>query len=230
MTDDPNHTRPVRFGVLIYDGCDELDAIGPANAFFALHNVRPYVEPFAPVAVHLVAEQAGGATVRSGNGVILTPDTDYAGCPQLDVLVVAGGSGGPDDVDAGRHRQSRHEPTLEFIRHQVAGGALPASVCTGAFLLAGAGLLAGHRANTHWLVRDELVSFMAARGEAFELVTDRVVDDGDVVTCGGVSSGIDLALALIDRQFGPRVARATALGIERETPPSAEAALAEAAT
>lgn len=229
MTDDPQ-ARPVRFGVLVYEGCDELDAIGPANAFFALGSVRPYVDPFAPVEVHLVAEHAAGATVRSGNGVILTPDTAYADCPQLDVLVVAGGSGGPDDVDAGRHRQSRHEPTLAFIRHQVAGGALPASVCTGAFVLAGAGVLAGHRANTHWLARHELVAFMAERDEAFELVTDRVVDDGDVVTCGGVSSGIDLAVALIGRQFGPRVARAAALAIERETPASAEEALAEAAT
>ena len=93
-----------------------------------------------------------------------------------------------------------------------------ASVCTGTFILAGAGRLAGRRATTHWRAREGLVDAMAERGEPFELVEARVVDDGDLVTAGGVSSGIDLALHLAGRFFGGDVRKAAALFIEHETP------------
>jgi cyclohexyl-isocyanide hydratase len=224
MTDEIHQTeRTIRFGVLFFEGCDELDVIGPANTLFSLRSARDFVE-FAPTEVHLIAETL--EPVLSGNRVPLHPTVTYEECPPLDVLVVAGGSGGPNGELGGRLREATHEPTLAFIRSVAERpDTIVASVCTGAFLLAGAGLLAGRRANTHWLRRDELVELMASRGEDLELVPERVVDDGDIVTAGGVSSGIDLALRLVERTLGPRVGNAVALAIEHQTPASAAEAV-----
>jgi cyclohexyl-isocyanide hydratase len=220
-TDTTASTPTVHIGVLFYEGCDELDVIGPANLFFALRWARAFADEFSPTAVHLVAESLDH--VLSGNRVVLQPTTTYADCPPLDVLVVAGGSGGPENAFGGRHREASYEPTLAFIR-STAGrdDTIVASVCTGTFLLAGAGVLAGHRGNTHWLYRDDLVAIMDKRGEPFTLVPERVVDDGDIVTSGGVTSGIDLALRLIERLFGERTSGLVAMGVERRTPASPE--------
>ena len=147
MTDSPatdtqaQTETPVRFGVLFFEGCDELDVIGPANVLHAIGSARRFAEPFAPTEVHLVAET--GRPVLSGHRVVLQPDTTYAECPPLDVLVVAGGSGGPDNALGGRVREASHEPTLAFIRSVAERpGTIVASVCTGSFVLAGAGVLA----------------------------------------------------------------------------------------
>jgi transcriptional regulator GlxA family with amidase domain len=143
-------------------------------------------------------------------------------------LIVPGGTGEEvrdETATEGRRFYAGHEPTLSFVRAHAAqartsrDAPLTTSVCTGAFILAAAGLLAGHRGNTHWYSRDELVKVMAERGEEFELDPSRVVDDGEVVTAGGVSSGIDLALHLIDRLIGPDAQRAAASVIELETRP-----------
>jgi cyclohexyl-isocyanide hydratase len=216
----------VEIGVIVFDGCDELDGIGPINVFHALNSVRPFVAPFPATCVHLVGERAGeGQTVQSGNGIVLTPSTSYADCPPLDVVVVAGGTGEREDGSpGGRLAEMRNPATLAFIQAQAARGAVVASVCTGSFVLAGAGLLDGRRANTHWLSRQELVDHMASRGADFELVCERVVDDGDVLTCGGVSSGIDLAIHISGRLFGDEVGQAVALAVEHRTPAPADVA------
>ena len=194
--------------------------IGPANTLFALRSAgsSPSSRRRRSTSIAETLEP-----VLSGNRILLHPTVTYADCPPLDVLVVAGGSGGPDGELGGRLREVHHEPTLAFVRSVAEQpDTIVSSVCTGSFVLAGAGLLAGRRGNTHWLRRDELVELMASRGEAFELVPDRVVDDGDIVTAGGVSSGIDLALRLVERPFGPKVSHLVALGIEHETPAGSE--------
>jgi cyclohexyl-isocyanide hydratase len=215
----PDQPEALHLGVLLFRGVEPLDAVGPAQVFWTLGPVRPFVAPFAPVQVHLVAEEAGPVTM--GYGAVLHATTSYAGCPPLDVLVVPGGTGGDDDrlsARSGRHFHERHEPTVAFIARQAAGARITASVCTGAFLLAAAGLLGGRRATTHWANRDELVARMAERGEELSLEAARVVDDGPVVTGGGVSSGIDVGLHVVDRLLGTRVRDAVALAIEVETP------------
>jgi cyclohexyl-isocyanide hydratase len=198
MTDETERT--IHFGVLFFEGCDELDVIGPANTLFALRSARSFAE-FAPTQVHLIAETL--EPVLSGNRVLLHPTDTYADCPPLDVLVVAGGSGGPNGELGGRLREAHHEPTLAFVRSVAERPeTIVSSVCTGSFVLAGAGLLAGRRGNTHWLRRDELVELMASRGEEFALV-----------------------LRLVERTLGAKVGKLVALGIEHETPVSAEAAV-----
>lgn len=221
---DRASSAALRVGVLLFDGVEPLDAIGPAQVFWSLDSARVAVAAFRPIEVHLVAETS--APVTAGYGLIVHPTVDYASCPPLDVLIVPGGTGGEDDdatAKIGRRFQSHHPATLAFVKRQDEHTAVTASVCTGTFILAGAGLMAGHRGNTHWYSRDELVAFIGARGEPFELVTERVVDDGHIVTAGGVSSGIELALHLVGRLLGDDVRTAVHAIIERETPVGAPA-------
>jgi cyclohexyl-isocyanide hydratase len=214
-TDEP----PLRIGVLLFDGVEPLDAIGPAQVFWSLRSARGLVPAFRPVEVFLVGET--GAPITAGYDLVVQPTASYESCPPLDALIVPGGTGGEDDdrtARIGRRFQSHHEPTLTFVRDQAAHAQLVTSVCTGTFILAGAGLLADHRGNTHWSARAELEQFMRDRDEKFTLEVARVVDDGDVITAGGVSSGIDLALHLVDKFLGPACREAASMIIERETP------------
>lgn len=211
----PARTTPVLIGVLLFDGYDELDVIGPTNVFHATRAARPFTDSFAPVEVLLVGPGPGLEPVASANGVRLVPDTTMDDCPPLDVLVVPGGSGAND---AGGRHVARNDPrVIAFVRAQRVHAPLVMSVCTGTFVLAGAGLLAGRRANTHWAARADLVALMEERGEPFTLLTERVVDDGDLLSAGGVSSGIDLALHVVARLFGPQVGGIAGLAIERDT-------------
>jgi cyclohexyl-isocyanide hydratase len=201
------------FGVLLFDGVDELDVIGPARVFWALDDVRPYIAAFDDVEVHLISES--GDPVTGAHGLPLAATTSYASCPPLDVLVATGGASEQGD-STGRRFQQRHPPTLEFLRGQ---SALVTSVCTGAFLLGAAGRLSGQRATTHWTARDE---FHATFQDA-ALVAERLVDEGDVITSGGVTSGIDLGLHVVERLLGRAVRVAAELALEIDTPPNGEA-------
>ena len=226
MTDGTTSTTETtgtwRAGVLLFDGFEPLDAIGPAEVLWAL----PRASEVAGVAglpateVHLVSESGGPVT--AGYGLVVQSTDSYAGCPPLDLLVVpGGGADAPQSSTWGVQYFRHHEPTLAFVRRQAEHADVVASVCTGTFILAGSGVLAGHRATTHWRSRQALVEAMAERAEPFELVEARVVDDGDLVTAGGVTSGIELALHLVGRIFGDEYRKAAALDIERETPVSA---------
>ena len=191
-------------GILVFPGADELDVVGPFRVLTA-----------ARVETLLVAERPGPVTL--GNGLVLHATTAFEDCPALDVLVVTGGSS--ESETAGRRVEQRNERTVAFVRDAAKRAPLTASVCTGAFLLAEAGALDGRRANTHWRYRDELRELMAARGAPFELVTERVVWDGeDLVTAGGVTSGIDLGLEIVGKLFGPEVRSLVEQGLEIQTP------------
>jgi cyclohexyl-isocyanide hydratase len=165
--------------------------------------------------VNLVAER--GAQIRMGNGLTIQPTVTFDSCPPLDILLVPGGSS--DNSTAGRRVEQKNETALAFVRARAAEAQVTASVCTGAFIAAEAGLLAGRRANTHWAFRNELQELMRERGEAFELVPERVVWDGDLVSAGGVTSGIDLALSVVERIDGADARKYVEAALERETPP-----------
>jgi cyclohexyl-isocyanide hydratase len=221
-TDAETETATWHAGVLLFDGFEPLDAIGPAEVLWSLphaaHAVGGLTLP--PIEVDLVADSHDPVT--GAHGMVIHPTLSYDDCPPLDLLVVPGGGReGPVQDHWGVRFFQQHSPTLDLVRRQAASTGILASVCTGTFILAGAGALAGRRATTHWYARKALVETMAERGEPFELLEERVVDDGDVVTAGGVSSGIDLALHLAARVFGDEARRATALIIEHETPTTA---------
>lgn len=200
-------------GIFVFDGADELDVVGPYRVLAAVADVAPFID-VPPLNVHLVAERS--RSVRLGNGLTIEPAHTFETCPPLDVLVVPGGS---SDSEAGRRAEQRRPSVQAFVRDAASTARVTASVCTGTFILAEAGLLAGRRANTHWMYRDELLGTMKERNEAFDLVPERVVWDGDdLVTGGGVTSGIDVALSIVGRLCGDAAEAAIRRALEIETP------------
>jgi transcriptional regulator GlxA family with amidase domain len=129
--------------------------------------------------------------------------------PQLDILVVPGGPG--------QLALMKHASLLEFIRKQAESATWVCSVCTGALLLAQAGVLKGRKATTHWLARDALKSL------GVKVVDARYVIDGKFATSAGVSAGIDLALEIVNRVAGEEVAKTIQLAIEYDPAPPFDA-------
>lgn len=143
--------------------------------------------------------------VPSDCGLSLMPTATFQDCPQLDLICVPGGFG---IVRAMTDRE-----TVDFVRRQAEGARYVTSVCTGAFVLGMAGLLRGRRATTHWAYTDLLPRV----GATFEKA--RVVWDGNVVTAGGVTSGIDFALRVVAELAGDDVAQSIQLSIEYDPAP-----------
>lgn len=188
--------------IYIYDGVEPIDIGGSYGVFSMARRIIPDLGFFT------VAESRN-PVVLSG-GLTVLPDHDFAGCPPFAALVVCGGPGWKD--------QRNRVPVLEFLRRR-GTEAVTASICTGALVLAAAGLLDGHRATTRRMGIGEEVSPLQLLGEAHPAVTPveaRIVDCGDVVTGGGVSLAIDLGLHLIEKLWGDRAARETARVIEYE--------------
>jgi cyclohexyl-isocyanide hydratase len=140
---------------------------------------------------------------------VLMPDATFEACPPVDLLCVPGGPG----INA----LLVDEETLAFVRRQAAGARFVTSVCTGSLVLGAAGVLAGRRAASHWTSRDMLARFGAIP------VDERVVMDGNVVTGGGVTAGIDFALRIAAELHGDEVAQAIQLAIEYAPAPPFEA-------
>ena len=193
-------------GIVIFPEVEVLDFCGPFEVFTAarLDEARRREEP-SPFKVLLVAEAAAAVTTAGGMRVI--PDCPLADCPQLDILVVPGGWGTRREID--------NKILIDWIAEQGRQVETLTSVCTGALLLAAAGLLNGRRATTHW----RSLSWLR---ESFPAVTVeeqlRVVEDGHILTSAGISAGIDLALKVVGHYFGEAVARATARQMEYRFP------------
>ena len=184
--------------MLIYPAMQMLDVTGPLQVFASANEV--VAEKGGPPAYTLRVIASGAGTVSvasSGLGLTAEPLPDRT-CP-VDTLIVAGGPG----IGAA----SRDPGILEWLRGRSADARRVASVCTGALLLAKAGLLDGRRAATHWSFCEELARrFPAVRVEADPIF----VRDGHVWTSAGVTAGIDLALALVEEDLGHALALAVA--------------------
>lgn len=183
--------------VLIYDGIEELDAIGP-------YDVLGGVPGFE---VRLVAE-GEVREVRTAHGATLLPASALSAAPEL--LVVPGG-GYAARAPQGSWAEARRGVLPAAIGARYRAGSIVAGVCTGVMLMAAAGLLRGLPAVTHRVALDDL----AASG-ARVIAHARVVDGGRLLTSGGVTAGIDLALWLAERFQGPEAARARAVTLEYE--------------
>lgn len=191
--------------VLLFDGITALDAIGPYEVLWRLPGAR----------VRFVAAEAGPC--RTDNGLLqLVATADFADVRSADVLVVPGGFG--------TRRLVHDEPTLRWIKAVDATTTWTTSVCTGALLLGAAGLLHGIDATTHWRARETLARYGARP------VDDRVVERGRVITCAGVSAGIDMALILAARLSDETTARAIQLAIEYDPQPPYDSGSLAAAT
>jgi transcriptional regulator GlxA family with amidase domain len=179
--------------IIVFDGFDELDAIGPFEV------LRHAAAAGAPFAVSLVGADGPGE-IHAANGLSMRVD---AGIGAPDAIVVPGG-GWLDDTGTGARAQAERGELATKLAELAPSLRWTASVCTGAMLLAAAGLLRGRTATTNRGAHDQL------RAAGTTVVDERVVDDGDVVTAGGPSCGIDLALWLTEREAGPEVAARTA--------------------
>ena len=191
--------------ILLFEDVEVLDFAGPFEVF-SRTRLEPGVESrrsdaSAPFNVFTVAREA--RPLKATGGLEVTPSYSFADTPSIDLLVVPGGFGTrallEDDV------------TLDWIRGVAKPAKLVTSVCTGALLLAKAGLLGGRRATTHWGALDLLASMDPTMTVERE---QRVVEEDGIVTSAGVSGGIDMALAVVVRFCGKEVADETARYIE----------------
>ena len=186
----------MRIAIVVYDGFDELDAIGP---FEVLRNAATVIDDLD---VRLVGERGGG-TVTASHGMRLVVDEGLSG--EADLVIVPGGGWNDRSAEGARAVVEREElPRRLAELHD--GGTRMGSVCTGGMILAAAGITDGRPAITHHGAIEDL------RASGAEVIDARVVDDGDLVTSGGVTSGLDMALHLVEREWGERLAD----GIARE--------------
>lgn len=199
--------------ILLYEGFDELDAIGPFEVF------RNAPEAGADIHTSLVTHEPT-ERITASHGLRVEPD-GVLGEPDLLVVPGGGWSARNERGTWGEYERNEIPPTLA---DQYDRGAILASVCTGAMLLERAGVLDGRPAVTHAGALDDLRGTNAevvkmrdvdSEGHASGAVP-RVVDDGDILTAGGVTSGIDLALWVVEREIGGEIAESIATTLEYE--------------
>lgn len=192
------HTMTLSVGIFLFDNVEVLDFAGPFEVFTTASRVHLRRNPgkAAPFKVFTVAKTKAAIQARAGLKTL--PDYSLADCPRIDLLLVPGGV-----VD----EQVRDEEVIAWVRASALTAQLVASVCTGAFVLAKAGLLDQKKATTHWEDLDDLRSQFP---EVQVLDGVRWVDEGQVVSSAGIAAGIDMSLHLVARLAGGELAKATA--------------------
>ncbi|KVC60126.1 dimethylglycine dehydrogenase [Burkholderia ubonensis] len=187
----------LHIGFLVFPGVQQLDLTGPHDVLASLPDA----------AAHLVWKTR--EPVASSSGLALTPGHTFADCPPLDVICIPGGTG-INELLSDRE-------TIDFVRERSATARYVTSVCTGALLLGAAGLLRGRRATTHWAFHALLEPLGAVP------VRERVVRDGNLITGGGVTAGIDFALTIAAELAGDEEAQAIQLELEYAPAPPFDA-------
>ena len=185
-------------GILVYEGVNDLDVMGP----------RYVLGQAMGATTRLIAIEPGN--VRTVMGVELVPDTVIDSVDQLDILVVPGGFRG---TIAAAYDERLHD----WIRRIDAGTTYTAGVCTGAWILGGAGLLAGKRATTNWYRAEEMLTKYGAT-----FTDERYTRDGKLWTSAGVTAGMDMSLALLAELYGERYAQGIMLDMEYDPAPPLE--------
>ena len=183
----------MQIAFLLFAGQTQLDMTGPAQFLSRLPGAK----------IHVVSND--GSAVATDCGFSILPHGSFADCPQADLICVPGGPGVAAALS--------DTVLTDFVRVQSASAKWVTSVCTGAFILGAAGLLDGKRASTHWGYTQLLGRYGAIYEEA------RIVYDGNLVTSGGVTSGIDFALSLIATLAGDDTAQTVQLALEYDPVP-----------
>lgn len=192
-----------RIGIALFDGAEELDWAGPWEvlSYWARRNPEDDVEVFT-------VARDNSRPIECAKGLRVLADHSWESAPEIDVLVYPGGRG--------TRVQVGDEKVRTWVRSIHERARLTTSVCTGAFILADAGLLRGRAATTHWDDYDELLGIDGS----IELKREaRYVDEGDIITAAGVSAGIDMALYLIVRLHSEDRAREIKRGIQYDPQP-----------
>lgn len=191
-------------GFLIFPQLQQLDLTGPYEVLASLSGVR----------TRLIWKSL--EAIPSSTGLVLMPDASFEDSPRLDILCVPGG--------VGINALLEDAEVIAFVRRSAEHARYVTSVCTGALLLGAAGLLRGRRATTHWNARDLLPHFGAIRTDA------RVVRDGNLITAGGVTAGIDFGLAIVAELAGRAEAETIQLSLEYQPAPPFDAGTPETAS
>jgi cyclohexyl-isocyanide hydratase len=179
----------MKIGFLLFNNLTQLDFTGPFEVFARMPDAE----------VFLIAKNL--LNVRSDKGLILVPTNDFNDCPTLDILCVPGGGGVSEVMEDAE--------SINFLKEKAETAQYVTSVCTGALVLAVAGLLDGYKATTHWMSMDLLRKF-----PEIEVVDKRVVKDKNRFTGGGVTAGIDFAITIVAEIYGEKIAKGIQLMIE----------------
>lgn len=169
-----------------------LDFAGPFEVF----STASRLENQAKIDIFLIGET--GQLVLARNGFTVKPDFAIAQHPKIDLLIIPGGV---------HTNELRKKQIIDWIREQAATGSYVASVCTGAFLLAEAGLLDGRTVTTHW---EDIQALRSSYPNLTVAEDVRWVEDGAITTSAGISAGIDMSLSIVDKLFGIDLAKRTA--------------------
>lgn len=188
-----------KIGIFLFNEVEVLDFAGPFEVLSITTYPESNVKPFDVKTVAQTKE-----TVRARNGLQVVPDYSFADNTNFDILIIPGGYGA-EEIEI------HNDVVVSWIIDQMNKVTLMASVCTGAFLLAKAGLLDGKRATTHWMDIDrlerEFEKVLVERGVKY-------VDEGSIITSGGISAGINMSFFLIVKLLGEEIARTTAKRME----------------
>lgn len=187
-----------KVGIFLFNEVEVLDFAGPYEVFAITAYPGLNIKPFE---VKTVAQTS--KIIKARNGLQIMPDCCFADNPCFDILIIPGGYGA-EEVEI------YNDTVLCWIQDQRSKVSLMASVCTGALLLAKAGLLQGKKATTHWMDIDRLAT-------GFNVDVQRgvkYVDEGSVMTSGGISAGINMSLYIIKKLLGEEVALTTAKRME----------------
>lgn len=188
-----------KIGIFLFNEVEVLDFAGPFEVLSITTYPESNVKPFDVKTVAQTKE-----TVRARNGLQVVPDYSFADNTNFDILIIPGGYGA-EEIEI------HNDVVVSWIKDQMNKVTLMTSVCTGAFLLAKAGLLDGKRATTHWMDIDrlerEFEKVLVERGVKY-------VDEGSIITSGGISAGINMSFFLIVKLLGEEIARTTAKRME----------------
>lgn len=184
-------------GIFLFNEVEVLDFAGPFEVFSVTE-----VNEEKPFTVYTVSEN--GETITARNGLKVQPDYSIENLPPVDILIIPGGLGA-------REYEIKNEIVIKWIRQQMKEVKLMTSVCTGALLLAKAGLLEGLKATTHWASIEKFKNEFQ-NVEVIENV--KFVDEGHIITSAGISAGINMAFHIVKNLLGVHVAEDTAKRME----------------
>lgn len=186
-------------GIFLFNEVEVLDFAGPFEVF-SISTIPDQQEK--PFIVKTVSEQ--GELIKARNGLMVQPDFSFSTAPDFNILIIPGGYGA-EEIEL------YNETVLRWLKEQRTKSDLVASVCTGAFLLAQAGLLEGKKATTHWIDIDRLENeFPNLDGQR----NTKYVDEGSIITAGGISAGINMSFHIVNKLLGTEIAQATAKRME----------------
>jgi len=188
-----------KVGILLFDEVEVLDFAGPFEVFSITTFPGSNIKPFE---VRTVSQS--GEIIKARNGLQVMPDYCFSDNPSFDILIIPGGYGA-EEIEI------HNDVVINWIKEQMPKVSLMTSVCTGALLLAKAGLLEGKKATTHWMDIDRL----EREYDTITMERDvKYVDEGSIITSGGISAGINMSFHIIKKLLGEEIARTTAKRME----------------